>query len=38
MLDYIETKAVVSLHLPFVALQQLCEVAVVCFEMTFDAE
>jgi non-ribosomal peptide synthetase component F len=30
MLEYIEKKSVNSLYLPFVALQQLCEVAVVC--------
>lgn len=30
MLDYIEKKSVASLYLPFVALQQLCEVATVC--------
>ena len=29
MLQYIEAKSVVSLYLPFVALQQLCEVAAV---------
>lgn len=34
MLEYIEKKSVNSLYLPFVALQQLCEVAVVCMQKT----